>query len=155
MNTKRLVITILICTALFSCKNGPHPQIPCGACPALLLAPFIDIKIVDKVTGADLLLSPTSPYKFSDLKVTSSVNGTNVNIAVDTSQTNNRFIKILSSQTQVFTLKLASLPADSINVVVAQDSPKCCPQLSIKQVTLDNNLVCSPCSVNQPVTIKK
>jgi hypothetical protein len=119
------------------------------------VAPFIEVKIVDKTTNADLFLSRTSPYKFSDLKVTSSMSGSNVDLRADTAQTNNRFVAILSATSQTFIIKLAALPADTLNVVVKTDLPRCCPQPSIDAITLNNNLICHPCSLNQLVTIKK
>jgi hypothetical protein len=149
------IILVLCCATWFSCKHSSPVSI-CSPCSEIAeIAPFIEVRIVDKASGADLFLSPTSPYKFSDLTVTSSVNGTNVDVMVDSTQKNNRFIRILSAQSQTFTLKLASLPADEMNVVAARDSPKCCPLFRIKEITLNNAVACSPCTINQLITIKK
>ena len=156
MKIRNLIILILVSTALLSCNNMTEIKRPCGPCPLIAeLAPLVKVKIVDKVTNADLFLSPSSPYKFSDLKVTSSISGTNVDVRVDTSQTNNRFITIISSISQTFILKLAALPADTIDVVAKRDSPRCCPMLRISTIILNNNLVCQPCNLNQAVIIKK
>ena len=153
MKTKWLILFIIACAGWSACKNK-DPKLPC-ICPDLLVAPFINVKIVDKTTGDDLFLSPGSPYKFSDLKVTTSLPGGSVEMFVDSMQTNNRFVRILSSESQTFILKLAALKADTMAVVTRLDSPKCCPIFVIKQVTLNNKLVCNPCSISQLVTIKK
>jgi hypothetical protein len=157
MKIRNVIIILLISTALLSCRYNPGEiRKPCsGPCPLYLVAPFIEVKIVDKTTNADLFLSRTSPYKFSDLSVTSSISGANVDVRADTTQTNNRFVAILSAASQTFILKLAALPADTINVVIKKDSPRCCPQPAINAITLNNNLICHPCSLNQLVTIKK
>jgi len=156
MKTKGVFILLLACMGWISCKNGAPVMNQCGPCPEIAeLIPVIEVKIVDKSTGNDLFLSPGSPYKFSDLKVTSSITGTNVNVQADTSQANNRFIRILSSGSQSFILQLASLKPDTIDLIAKRDSPKCCPRFAIKQITLNNGLVCSPCTISQLVTIKK
>jgi len=154
MKTKLFILLILECVAGISCNNTT-PANKCGPCPEYpVFAPFLEIKIVDKTTGGDLFLAPASPYKFSDLVVTSSIGGS-VTINADTIQTSNRFARILCDQSQVFILKLAALKADTMNVVAKMDSPKCCPRFAIKQITLNNALVCNPCSLTQLITIKK
>jgi len=156
MKISNLIILLLVSTALLSCNNTTEIKKPCGPCPLLAIyGPFIKVKIVDKVTNADLFLSPSSPYKFSDLKVTSSINATNVDVRADTSQTNNRFIMLLSTASQTFVLKLAALPADTMNVVAKMDSPRCCPIVRVSTIMLNHNLVCHPCDLSQPVVIKK
>lgn len=147
------VFLLIICVVWISCKNTPTEK--CGPCPLIAqLAPFINVKIVDKVTGADLFLSPASPYKFSDLKVTSSLIG-DVFINVDSTQQNNRFIRILSATSQTFKLKLSTLPVDSIIITTRNDSPRCCPILTIRRIVLNTTPVCDPCSFKQLITIKK
>jgi hypothetical protein len=118
------------------------------------ILPTIQVRIVDKVTGADLLLSPNSPYKLSDLKVTTS--GTDsVSVGVDSLGPGDRYVRIACPQSQTFTLKLASLSPDSIKAVLARDLTVCCPRTEMKSVTLDNVQQCGPCSLAQIVTIKK
>ncbi|WP_426670535.1 hypothetical protein ACPPVU_04660 [Mucilaginibacter sp. McL0603] len=157
MKAVGLFILWLVCMVLVSCQNNHSGGITskCGPCPMYLeILPTIGVKIVDKTTGADLFLSPTSPYKLSDLKVTSSVNDS-VRFVVDSLGTGNRFVRVPSPETQTFTIKLAALSADSIRVVLARDSPVCCPRTRIKSITLNNVQQCSPCSLAQLVTIKK
>lgn len=157
MKVKTLFILGWCCTLWVSCFNDPVSNgNKCGACPLYLeVAPYIAIRIVDKSTGADLFLSPNSPYKLSDLTISSSINGTSVLPVVDSTQKGNRLIRVLSPESQTFTFKLATLTPDSITVTTARDSPVCCPRLRIKRITLDNALVCSPCAFSQLITIKK
>jgi hypothetical protein len=146
---------ILGCTiVIISCKTTVTSK--CGPCPLIaFFAPYIKVRIVDKTTGSDLFLSPNSPYKLSDLKVSSSVDGDNINVMVDSTDKANRFVRILATSTQTFTLKLASLSADNIRVVLKTDSPKCCPTIKISSITLNAASVCSPCSNSEAVTITK
>jgi hypothetical protein len=113
------------------------------------------VKIVSKTTGADMFLSPSSPYKPSDLVVSSSLSGPGYNFRVDTSDVSNRFIWLSDFQTQTYTLKLANLSADNIKFVEGPSSQKCCAFAEIKSIMLNDSLVCSPCSAQQEVTIKK
>ena len=157
MKAKALFILGSCCALWVSCFNDPVSNgNKCGACPAYAeVAPYIAIRIIDKSTGADLFLSPNSPYKLSNLAIKSSINGTSVLPVVDSTQKDNRFIRVLSPESQTFTFKLAALAADSITVTTERDSPVCCPRLQIKRITLDNALVCSPCAFSQLITIKK
>jgi hypothetical protein len=142
-----------------SCRNSHSGSLTdkCGACPVLYglaIFPTVKVRIVDKMSGADLLLSPASPYKLSDLKVTNAANDS-VRFFVDSVDAGARTIVIPIPDPPTFVLKLASLTPDTIKVVFARDSPVCCPQTRIKSIMLDNVLQCSPCSFAQLITIKK
>ncbi len=84
------------------------------------MLPTVKVRVLDKVSGADLLLSPTSPYKPSDLKVTNAANDS-VRFFVDSVDAGNRTIVPIPDPPTVV-LKLASLTADTIKVV----SPATC-----------------------------
>lgn len=155
---KRVYIGLfLLAMILSACHNGTGTITKkCGPCPLYAeVLPTVDVKIVSKTTGADLFLTPNSAYKPSDLKVSSSVYGPNFHFAVDTSDTNNRFVWLPSAESQTFTVQLANLTSDNIKVVALRDSPVCCPRLAIKSIVLDDSLICSPCSLRQVVTIRK
>jgi hypothetical protein len=158
MKARGLLFLAIACTIFASCRNSHSGGVTdkCGPCPLGVaeVLPTFGVKIVDKTTGADLFLSPTSPYKFSDLKVTGSLPDS-VRLAIDSVQTTNHFVRIPSPQTETFTLKLGTLSADSIKIVLARDSPVCCPRMQIKSITLDNVQQCGPCSFGQVITIKK
>src|SRR3569833_4422230 len=110
MKAKVLYVLMFGCLSWLSCKTNTASK--CGPCPLIAqFAPFINVRIVDKTSGADLFLSPTSPYKLSDLKINSSVDGENINVFVDSIAKDNRFVKILATTTQTFTIKLATLSA--------------------------------------------
>jgi len=113
------------------------------------------VKIVSKTTGSDLLLSPNSPYKPSDLNVTSSINGPNFHFNVDTADMNNRSVLLPDWGSQTYTLQLANLSADNIKVVVGTNGAKCCAGPEVKSIMLNDSLVCAPCSAQQAVVIKK
>jgi len=83
----------------------------CLVVPMALQILLASVRIVSKTIGADLFLSPTSPYKLSDLTVTSSVTGSNVNLWVDSTQKDKRYVMIIGNETQTYILKLAALLA--------------------------------------------
>ena len=154
-----LLLVLFACMAVVSCRNSHSGGVTdkCGACPLLytaIMLPTVKVRILDKVSGADLLLSPTSPYKPSDLKVTNAANDS-VRFFVDSVDAGNRTIVVPIPDPPTVVLKLASLTADTIKVVFARDLPVCCPQTRIKSITLDNVPQCSPCTFAQLITIKK
>lgn len=155
---KRVYIGLfLLAMTLSACHNstGTITQ-KCGPCPMYLeVLPVVGVKMLSKTTGADLILASNSPYKPSDLNVSSSISGPGYHFIADTSDASNRAIWIPSPQSDTFTLQLANLSADKIKVVALRDSPVCCPRLRIKSIVLDDSLICSPCNVRQVVTIKK
>jgi hypothetical protein len=154
MKIKASGILMLGCMIWVSCKTNIASK--CGPCPEYAqVIPAVDVRIVDKTTGADLFLSPNSPYKLSDLKITSTYTGNEISLSVDSTQKDNRFIRLLADPSQTFTLKLASLSSDDIGVVLKTDSPKCCPFIKVSSITLDGTPVCNPCTFGQMVTIKK
>ncbi|MFI5161479.1 MAG: hypothetical protein ACHQHN_09385 [Sphingobacteriales bacterium] len=154
MGKKSLVVLLTFFALWMSCKNTPSSK--CGPCPEYAqLAPVLNVRIVDKTTGQDLFLSPNSPYTYSDLKVTTSLPGQDVYITVDSTQKDDRVLRIIAPTSQTFTIKLAALSANELSIVTKQDSPSCCPVLKVSKITLDNTVICSPCSFGDTVTIKK
>lgn len=142
------------CIWMASCKNSASSK--CGPCPEYAqYGPLINVKIVDKTTGDDLFLSPNSPYQYSDLKITTSLPGQDVYASVDSTEKDNRSVRILATESQTFTLKLADLPADEINFTAKLDSPACCPQLKVTKIMLNDSIICAPCTYDETITIKK
>jgi hypothetical protein len=153
MKTKYLFILILACSVWNACKK--HTDGECLALPMALQILSANVRIVDKTTGADLFLSPTSPYKLSDLTVTSSVTGSNVTLLVDSAQKDKRYVMIIGNETQTYILKLATLPADTVHMDVSVTQGKCYSTSSVSAITLNGKAVCAPCSFSNIVTISK
>jgi hypothetical protein len=127
----------------------------CLVVPMALQILLASVRIVSKTIGADLFLSPTSPYKLSDLTVTSSVTGSNVNLWVDSTQKDKRYVMIIGNETQTYILKLAALPADTIHMDVSVTRGKCYSTSAVSTITLNGKAVCTPCSFSNIVTISK
>jgi hypothetical protein len=155
---KKIYIGLLLLSTLtgLSCNNG---QQKCGPCPLaaanLAILMVAKVKIVDKTTGADLFLSHSSPYKLSDLSVTSSTDGPVTNFMVDTVDANNHSVWLLALASQTYTIQLASLSADHIKIITGPNSQKCCATNEVKSIMLNDSLVCAPCSPQQDVVIRK
>jgi hypothetical protein len=150
---KKIYIGLLLLLTLtgLSCNNG---QEKCGPCPLAAIYMIMKVRIVDKTTGADLFLSSNSPYKPSDLTVSSSADP-NFQFRVDSVDTNNRFLPLPDFVSATYTLKLATLSADNIKVDVGPGSQKCCATNEVKSIMINDSLVCRPCSPQQLVVIKK
>jgi hypothetical protein len=153
MRINWLIIWMLACIFWSSCKSSNEPQ--CLALPLAAVILSANVRIVDKTTGADLFLSPTSPYKLSDLEITSSLTGTNINFFVDSANKDKRFIGIMGNNSQRFILKLAALSADTINMSILVTHGRCYDTQTVSAITLNNTRVCGPCSFDDLVTIKK
>jgi hypothetical protein len=153
---KFYICLLLLATLAASCHTGSGMD-KCGPCPLLNTAILMEmrVRIVDKTTGADLFLAPNSTYKPTDLNVTSSVDGPNFHFVVDSTDTNNRAILLRDFESVNYTLQLANLSADHINVVVGLNDQKCCATTEVKSIKLNDSTVCAPCSTQQVVTIKK
>jgi len=151
---KKLYIGLVLSAMVWaSCRDGSGN---CGPCPRYPVAlTMMKVRIVSKTTGADLFLSPKSPYKPSDLKVISLLSGGNYPIVVDSTDTNNRGILLPNMTGQTFTLQLANLTADQIKIVTGLSSQKCCATTEIKSMMLNDSLLCAPCSFDQGVVIRK
>lgn len=152
---RKIYIGLLLLTLIgVSCHNDSRE---CGVlpCPLAMIYMVMKVKIVSKTTGADLLLSPSSPYKPSDLNVTSSINGPNFQFHIDTTNSNNRSVWLPDGGSKSYTLQLANLSADNIRVVVGTNGAKCCAVPQVKSITLNDSLVCAPCDPQQLVIIKK
>ena len=151
---KNYIGLLLLLTLIgLSCHNDSKEcRIPC---PLAAIRMVMKVRIVDKTTGADLLLTPNSPYKPSDLTVSSSLNGPGYRFIVDTADTNNLFILLDDYASQTYNLQLANLSVDQIKIVTGPSSQQCCATLQIKSIMLNDSQVCAPCSPQQEVVIKK
>jgi len=151
---KKIYLGLLLLTLVgVSCNNGTEK---CGPCPLYNAAiwTIAKVRIVDKTSGADLFLSANSPYKSSDLKVTSSTDP-NFKFRVDSLDADSSFVPLPDYQSVTYTIQLANLSADHLKINVGLSSQKCCATTEIKNITLNDSLICAPCSLQQDVTIKK
>jgi len=155
---KPYIILLLLAIIWSSCHNGTGNMTnKCGPCPLTANAvPLMvaKVKLVDKTTGANLLLVPGAPYQLSDLSVTSSISA-DYHFLLDTQSTDKPAIWLPDNESQTITLKLGSLTADNIKVVAGLTAQKCCAVTEIKSIMLNDSLVCAPCSAQQAVVIRK
>jgi hypothetical protein len=152
---KHYIALLILVVVVASCHNGSgNITNKCGPCPLTAIFMAMKVRIVDKTTGADLFLASDSPYKLSDLSVSSSVNGVVDHLMVDSVDAN-RSVWLPDLDSQTYTLQLANLSADHIKLVTGLSSQKCCATTEVKSIMLNDSLVCAPCSPQQEVTIRK
>lgn len=159
---KKLYIGLVLLAAIWaSCHNGSGNMTnKCGPCPlttanaAILMV--AKVRMLNKTTGADLIFATNSPYKPSDLKVSSSLSDTGYHFIVDTSSYSSYpSIWLVDGQSVTYTLQLGNLSTDQIKIVAGLNSQKCCATTEVKSIMLNDSLVCAPCSPQQEVVIKK
>jgi hypothetical protein len=115
---------------------------------------IMKVRIADKTTGTDLLFSPTSPYKLTDLKVTSSADP-NFQVRTDSLAVSAGYVALPDYQSTTYTVQLGNLSADHIKVVTGVNSKQCCAATEVQSIMLNDSLICAPCSPQQDVLIKK
>jgi hypothetical protein len=153
MKTKYLLLLLLACSGWSACKK--HNDTQCLAMPMAPIMLSANVRIVDKTTGADLFLSPTSPYKLSDLSVSTSLPNATVNLWVDSVHKDKRFVVLHGFETQTWIVKLAALPADTVHMDVSVTQGRCYSTSAVSKITLNGKAVCAPCSFSDIVTISK
>jgi len=152
---KKIYIGLLLLALMgVSCHNDSKEcRVPCPLMNTAIYM-IMKVRIADKATGNDLFLSPTSPYKPSDLKVTSSADA-NFQVRLDSLAVSAGFVTLPDFQSTTYTLQLANLSADHIKVVTGVNSKQCCATTEVQSITLNDSLICAPCSAQQDVLIKK
>lgn len=154
----KLYISLLLLAMVWSsCHNGSGNMTnKCGPCPLYFAMPLmvVKVKLVDKTTGANLLLVPGAPYQLSNLNVTSSITS-DYHFIVDTQSTDKPAFWLPDGESQTVTLKLGSLSADKIKMVAGLTDQKCCAVTEVKSIMLNDSLICAPCSAQQAVVIRK
>jgi len=68
---------------------------------------------------------------------------------------NNRYVTILSSGTETFTLKYKNYPSDEIDIRSRLVESGCCKILEVQSVTLNNKSVCAKCTGVEVIEILK
>lgn len=150
---KKIYIGLLLLALIGS---SCHSSSKCGPCPLAAIDMRMKVKIVDKTTGADLFLSTNSPYTPSDLKVSSSPGDSIFRFYVDTTDKNDRFVRLYDGQSVTYTLQLANLSADHIKIVTGLTPQKCCAGIEIKSIMLNDSLVCTTyCNPQTELVIRK
>src|SRR5215469_277077 len=92
MKIRNLVMLSLIGLAGVACKNADDT---CLVVPTTAPVNLVNLKFINKNTGADLIFGPGAPYKLSDLQVTSSNRGYKPPLIADTAQKNNPVIVMM------------------------------------------------------------
>lgn len=112
------------------------------------------VKLVEKSTNRNLLDEGTS-FKLSDLKITSTAYNATLSIKVDSTELNNKYISLLSSGNETFSLQYKNYPPDVIEIRSRLVKSGCCGILEIQDLTLNGTEVCTKCTSVQVIEIKK
>lgn len=151
---------VLLAFIAASCHNGSgNVTNKCGPCPLLaanaVALMVVKVKMVDKTTGNNLFLVPGAPYKLTDLKISGSESGNVEHFIVDTLDDYKPFIWLPVNTPQTYTLQLGNLSADHLKIVTGLSDQKCCAVTQVKSISLNDSLVCAPCTAQPGVVIKK
>lgn len=126
----------------------------CEAADCIAPVVTLKIKFVDKVSNTNLLNRDT-PFKLADLTITSTAYSTNLALKIDSTELNNRYVTILSSGTETFTLKYKDYAPDQIDVRSRLVKSGCCKILDVQSITLNGSSACPKCTGVEVIEIRK
>lgn len=126
----------------------------CEAANCIAPVVTLKIKLIDKATNVNLLNKNTS-FKLADLNITSTAYNTNISLKIDSTELNNRYVTILSSGTETFTLNYKNYSSDEIDIRSRLVKSGCCKILDVQSITLNGKPVCPKCTGVEVIEIRK
>ncbi|PRY53550.1 hypothetical protein B0I27_10315 [Arcticibacter pallidicorallinus] len=151
MIAKKSLLFLILGLALSGCRID---DTLCEAADCIAPVVTLKIKLVDKVSNVNLL-SRNSSFKLSDLTITSTAYSSNLALKIDSTELNNRYVTILSSGTETFTVKYKDSAPDQIDIRSKLVKSGCCKILNVQSITLNGNPVCPKCSGVEVIEIRK
>lgn len=151
MTKKKILLLLTIGLILSGCRTD---ETLCEAADCIAPVVTLKIKLLDKVSNRNLLNNNTS-FKLSDLNIISNAYTTNIALKIDSTELNNRYITILSSGTETFTLKYKNYPTDKIEIRSGLVEGGCCKILDVQSITLNNKSICAKCTGVEVIEILK
>lgn len=151
MTKKTAIILLAIGLTMYSCSTE---ETLCEA--ALCAAPVatLKIKLIDKNTSKNLL-DKQSTFKLSDLSISSSAYNTALALKIDSTELNNKYVTVLSSGNETFTLKYKDYPSDRIDIRSRLVKSGCCNILNVQSITVNDKPACEKCSGVEVIEIRK
>lgn len=147
----KVFLFLVLGLVLSACRTD---ETLCEAADCIAPVVTLKIKLVDKVSNVNLLNRNTS-FKLEDLNITSTAYNTNIALKIDSTELNNRYVTILSSGKETFTLKYKNYPSDEIDIRSRLVKSGCCKILDVQTITLNNNSVCGKCTGVEVIEIRK
>lgn len=161
ISINRLVVRSMIKTKVFlflmlglilsACRTD---ETLCEAADCIAPVVTLKIKLLDKASDVNLLDRNTS-FKLQDLNITSTAYSTNIALKIDSTELNNRYVTILSSGNETFSLKYKNYPSDKIDIRSRLVKSGCCKILEVQSITLNGISVCAKCTGVEVIEIRK
>ena len=151
MIKNKILLLLTLGIILSGCRTD---ETLCEAADCIAPVVTLKIKLLDKANNKNLLNNNTS-FSLSDLNITSTAYTTSIALKIDSTELNNRYVTILSSGTETFTLKYKNYPSDEIDIRSRLAESGCCKILEVQSVTLNNKSVCAKCTGVEVIEILK
>jgi len=141
MIRKAATILLSSCLMMLGCTTE---ETLCEA--SLCAAPVatLKIKLVDKTTNRNLL-NKQSTFKLSDLTISSTSYSTALALKIDSTELNNKYVTVLSSGNETFTLNFKDYPTDKIEIRSRLVKSGCCKILDVQSIAVNGKPVCEKC----------
>ncbi|WP_407426443.1 hypothetical protein [Arcticibacter sp.] len=151
MIKKKLLLFLMPGLILSGCRTD---ETLCQAADCLAPVVTLKIKLVDKVNNTNLLNKNTS-FNLTDLTINSTAYSTSLALKIDSTELNNRYVTILSSGTETFTLNYKNYPSDVIDIRSRLVKSGCCKILDVQSILLNGKPVCPKCTAVEVIEIRK
>lgn len=151
MINKKVLLLLTLGVILSGCRTD---ETLCEAADCIAPVVTLKIKLVDKVNNLNLLNKNTS-FKLTDLNISSTAYNTNIALKIDSTELNNRYVTILSSGTETFTLKYKNYSSDKIDIRSRLVESGCCKILEVESIALNDKPVCAKCTGVEVIEIRK
>lgn len=140
----RVVFVVIFSILLFSscrkAKTCEEPKLDCSAVLCIAYWSYFDFRLIDKVSGQDLVFSTNPRYTNNDIKLFSDVARTvPLQYTVDSSK------KILQTMSAKEEMYLEIKGTDIYKLTAVFRSKDCCSN-TVKVLWLDGRMICSCCS---------
>ena len=148
----RVVFVAIFSTLLFSAckktKNCEGPDLDCSAIQCIVYWSYFDFRLIDKVTGEDLVFSVNPRYSNNDIKLfADAARSVPIQYTIDNSR------KILQTMNAKEEMYLEIKGTDVYKLTADFKVIDCCSN-TVKDLWLDGQMICSCCTGAISLTIQ-
>ena len=140
--------SVLLFSSCRKAKNCEEPRLDCQAILCIVYWSYFDFRLIDKVTGEDLVFSTNPRYAGNDIKLFSDAART---VPIQYTMDNSRkIIQVMKANGEMY---LEIKGTDVYKLTADFRSIDCCSN-TVKDLWLDGQMICSCCTGAASLSIK-